>query len=133
MRQATLLLFIAIAIASPSSAAARDYWKGWELELRRQCPANHVEWVFGDFYDELTGGFVQTLPPAAQRTVDSVADYSHRCATETMGFGCEMSVYLDAFGRLGLLKRFAKYGCGHYSCIEWANCVKNPPSTDERR
>jgi hypothetical protein len=105
--------------------AGGDLWKRWEREVRRQCPANHVEWLADGAHDELLTDFAKTLPRATQKRVDAIADYAHRCADAQIGFYCEMRVHLDAFERLGLLRRFAVFACRRYKCSEPAFCVKN--------
>ena len=99
-------------------------WKAWEKELRRQCPSNHVEWTGDGSYDDLLGEFIATLPAGTQKRVSAIADYAHRCSTEMAGFSCEMAVHIDAFSRLGLLSRFAAFGCQHYKCTEPALCTR---------
>lgn len=123
MKHVRLLLLLLIT-APPVYDAQENVWNMWTQDLQRQCPSNHVDWIAGDFYDELVTAFVQTLPPSSQRKISSIADYSRRCADEKMGFSCEMSVHLDAFNRLGLLKRFAAFGCHRYKCEEPALCAQ---------
>jgi hypothetical protein len=116
------LAFLLVALPT-AGLAADDGWARWEHELRRQCPSHHVDWICGDCYDDLIGGFSATLPAATRRKSEQIADYSRRCARETMGFSCEMAVYLDAFRRLGLLKRFTAFGCNAYRCEDVAICA----------
>jgi hypothetical protein len=52
------------------------------------------------------------------RKISLIADYSHRCSKETAAFSCEMAVHLDAFNKLGLLKRFTTFACHEYKRIE---------------
>jgi hypothetical protein len=106
-------------------AADKYYWATWERELRRQCPANHVQWLSDAGRDELVSNFVDTLPAATAKTVSSIANVSRRCAGQTAGFSCEVSVHLDAFIQLNLLKRFAAFACREYKCTEIANCTKD--------
>ena len=106
-------------------AKDKNVWNSWRRELSRQCPANHVDWISGGGYDDLVADFVQTLPEAMQKKVESIADYSHRCSEVKIGFVCEMAVYLDAFIRLDLLKQFAAFGCQHYKCSEPALCTRS--------
>ena len=109
--------------AASVSAAEGNGWDVWLSELKRQCPSHHIEWVFDAGYDALLGGFEQTLPPSTRRKAEDIEDYSHRCAKETMGFACEMSVGLDAYIKLGLLKKFVTFGCRQYRCSEIAMCT----------
>ena len=120
----TLLITLVLAI-SPAFAV-EDFdkvWHAWERETHRQCPSHHVDWIADGLYDELLGGFTQTLPKPTQRKIDSIADYSRRCKEEIAGFSCEMATDLDAFNKLGLLKRFTAFGCHHWTCEEESLCT----------
>src|SRR5579872_6731410 len=119
-------IFVVLLLMLPLVAGAADkyYWTTWERELRRQCPANHVEWLSDAGRDELVGEFVETLPAATQKRVASIANVSHRCAEQTAGFSCEVSVHLDAFIRLNLLTQFTAFACRRYKCTETAVCTK---------
>jgi hypothetical protein len=111
----------------PELLAAGDngVWKKWKREAKRQCPANHIEWIADGQHDQLLSDFITTLPAATQAKVNSIADYPRRCSHEQIGFYCEMAVHLDAFKRLGLLGRFAAFACQHYKCAEPALCIKD--------
>jgi len=114
------------AILSPDDDTAwKSVWSDWRSEVRRQCPSHHIEWIADGGYDALVDGFAQTLPLATQEKIAQIADYSYRCSYEQAGFSCEMAVHLDAFIRLGLLKQFASYGCGHWKCVEPAVCTRS--------
>ena len=114
---------VLIGFLATTKAADQNPWNAWERELRQQCPAHHVDWLSGGGYDDLLAGFTKTLPHSMQRRVESIADNPHRCSDVHIGFDCEMSVYLDAFSKLGLLKQFAAYGCRQYKCTEPALCT----------
>jgi hypothetical protein len=109
----------------PVIAGAADKWTTWERELRRQCPANHVEWLTVAGKEELVIDFVDTLPTATQVRISSIADVSRRCSEQTSGLSCEVYVHLDAFIRLNLLRRFTAFACHRYKCTEAALCTKD--------
>jgi hypothetical protein len=125
MRRIGLLLLMMFTIPLVLDAADGNVWKKWGKELRRQCPANHVQWISDPEQDELIADFEKTLPTATQMKIDAIADYTHRCSQVKIGFYCEMAVHLDALIRLGLLKQFAAFGCQHYKCTEPALCTKD--------
>ena len=116
------LLILLMMLPSVSSSAEENVWTTWAKESNLQCPANHLSWSSDGMYDELLDGFVRTTSPATQRKIASIADYSHRCSEVTIGFYCEMGVHLDAFNKLGLMKRFAAFACHQYKCTEPALC-----------
>src|SRR6266851_2439880 len=125
MKRPCLLILLTVTFLLIERANAENIWDAWDRELRRQCPSHHVEWICGDCYDDLMAAFEKTLPANTQRKMPLNSDYAHRCATETMGFYCEMFVFLDAAARLGLLKRFAAFACRRYRCEEPALCTQN--------
>ena len=92
-----------------------DYWSVWMRATHRQCPANHLEWVgMSDEALDLVGGFNATLTRAQQKQVAVLVD--DRCRAEWGGFTCELAATADAYHQLGLLKRFARFGCESYDC-----------------
>jgi hypothetical protein len=125
MRRITLILTALFMVPALLGAGDEDPWKKWRQEIRRGCPANHLEWIADGDHDELLANFSKTLHAATQRRIDAIADYALRCSHEQIGFYCEMAVHLDAFNRLGLLRRFAGFACQHYKCTEPAFCTKD--------
>jgi hypothetical protein len=77
-------------------------------------------------YDEFLGAFYKTLTPTEKRRMDAVVDYDKTCASETMGFGCEMSRNLYAAQKLGLLHKLVMFGCRTVKCEEGALCSQFP-------
>lgn len=120
---AAALFILPLALYAADEPVWKSAWNKSGSEHRRQCPSNHLEWIADGQYDDLLGDFVQTLPSATQKRIAQIADYSHRCSHEQAGFSCEMAVHLDAFIRLGLLNRFAAFGCRHLKCVEPAFCT----------
>ena len=119
--------FALLALAGPiTSYAGVTAWQVWEQDLRRQCPSKHVEWVADGSYDELLGAFEASLALPTQKKIAQIVDYSHRCASEEIGFACEMATSLDAFRKMGLLKSFVEFGCAHVKCEEVALCSEFP-------
>jgi hypothetical protein len=105
-----------------AEGAGRDVWQEWHHGLGQRCPSHHVEWISDDGQEELLGQFTKTLPRSVDRKATSLADYPQRCAKETMGFYCEMDVYLDAFRKIGLTQKFVGFACRHVRCTEAALC-----------
>jgi hypothetical protein len=112
-----------IALAPASAAPNTDIWNAWQKRISQTCPDHHLEWLPGDDYDELPGSFIFSLPKPTRTKIHAIADYSDRCAQETMGFYCEMSVDLDAFQKLGLFDRFTKFACDQRRCEYAAMCA----------
>jgi hypothetical protein len=124
---------LSLLLASIPGEAKEDAWSAWQRELNRACPDNHVDWICDGCIDEFLADFTKTLSSDTQRKIAKIADYSHRCARETAGFYCEMSADLNAFRRLGLLRKFVDYGCRHYKCYEPALCTELDTSPDESK
>jgi len=94
----TLAIFALLCSALwPLVALTKDVsvWAVWERDLHRTCPSHHVEWVFGDGYDELLYAFEKTLPDKTRMLVKQVADLQHRCAAEK----CEEPASCSRFPR----------------------------------
>jgi hypothetical protein len=104
------------------AAYATPVWDVWYSDLQHTCPSHHVEWISGDDHDELLGDFLPTLSQSTRRKVEVIVDESRRCAN-VMGFYCEFEVNLDAFQKLGLLKRFVHFACHARRCEEAAICT----------
>ena len=125
LRLLSALVFLAVAASFAStSAIAADEWRLWQRELRLWCPTNHVDWICEDCYIDLIDDFDRTLPKRLRRNVTKIADTSHPCASEVAGFSCEMTAHLIAMNRLGLMTRFARFGCQRYRCSEGSVCTR---------
>jgi hypothetical protein len=77
-------------------------------------------------YDEFLDAFYKTLTPMEKRRMDELVNYRETCASETMGFGCEMSRNLYAAQKLGLLHKLVMFGCRTVKCEEGALCSQFP-------
>ena len=115
-----------LALSAPSAASAMrpqsdaalergDFWSMWENAAHCQCPGNDLKWLgMSEDAADYVGGFDATLPQSDQKTIETIVD--DRCREEVGGFTCLLAVHVDAYKRLGLLKRFAAFGCEHYEC-----------------
>ncbi len=118
----TALSLVALAIVANEARAAN--MGSWEAAFAKRCPSHHIEWMCDGCYDDFLSGFERTLPEETQSKIVRMADYSRRCQAEIGGFGCEMTVHVDAMRRLGLFNRFVAYGCAEYMCRSIAYCVR---------
>ncbi|HUO12725.1 MAG TPA: hypothetical protein VMU37_08215 [Caulobacteraceae bacterium] len=101
-------------------------WEAWDHKLASICPKRHVDWLYIDAYPDLYGAFNATLSENERRRVDLVASTTRNCATETMGFSCELANHLRAYQRLGLLDAFTAFSCRKVRCEEAALCSRAP-------
>lgn len=106
-----------VMAASPYQIA----WSAWLAELKKQCPSHRVDWVEDGGYDDLLGAFEKTLPARTRRQLDVMSKQGPGCGG-TQGFTCEMGSALLDYNKLGLIKKFAAYGCRHYRCEDIALC-----------
>ena|SRR5579862_9246634 len=127
MKVAAILLLAVVALTSTQLGAAQpSAWAVYNRSLEQSCPGRHVDWVFDGGYGDLLFAFELTLPAQTRGKIMQVADLKHRCASETIGFACEFGWSLEAYRRLGVLKRFVSYGCDHVRCEEAALCSEFP-------
>ena len=108
-------LFSSVTLASASQSA-------WEQEIKTRCPGRHVEWLSDGATDDVLASYYKTLSPKLRDKAARIADYSRRCAHETIGFYCEWGVNIDAIGKLGLLPDFADWSCRNIKCEEYGLC-----------
>jgi hypothetical protein len=73
-------------------------------------------------YDEFLAAFEKTLPAKTRHRLDAMAERDPSCAGME-GFTCEMSLALRDYNELGLIKKFAAYGCRQYRCDDMGMCV----------
>lgn len=109
-----------VAAPHPTKASMDRAWNAWERGLRHQCPSRHVPWVGDGGYDELLDEFDTSLSRSDFKKLEAEEDFSP--CREVNGFSCEMMVALDAYQRLGLMKRFVDFGCRHVRCEDIAVC-----------
>jgi hypothetical protein len=122
-----LALLVGAMVAIASVADARDTWLEWKHLSAIRCPSHHVDWMCGDCQLSVIEAFDATLNDRQRRQVAQVADIKTRCTQEVMGFGCEFASNLDAYAKLGLMKRFVRFGCSAVKCEEAALCSRMPP------
>ena len=120
-RFAAFLLTCAIFLPAAAGAAG-DGWTAWKVDLGKQCPSHHVDWIAGGVYPDLLEKFERTLKPAVRQRVTKVADLQKKCAKEEMGFDCEMGESLRAYQQLGVMRSFAAFGCHEFTCTEPSIC-----------
>jgi len=116
--------FLALVLPLPA-ASADGAWDHWRSLLQQVCPSHHVNWACDSCWTQITGAFEDTLKPAERRAIQSVID-PHACDSEEMGHSCEMGEALQAYERLGLLKRFTAHSCKIVKCEEPALCSRFP-------
>ncbi len=124
-RLAAILVLVLGIVPASSRAGEADTWKDWQALLQKSCPTRHVDWTCDGCWTQLTGAFEDTLAAADQRKISRVRDV-RACEQETIGFSCEMGASLDAYKRVGLLRRFVTFGCRAVKCEEVALCSRFP-------
>jgi hypothetical protein len=113
------------AEAKPDAALRRgDYWSAWIKATHALCPHNRLEAVgYSDLALDLVDDFDGLLTGQDDKKVQAIADYSKRCRAETGGWTCYLAVHVDAYRRLGLMKKFAAFSCEQYQCDDDGICT----------
>lgn len=121
----TLVLIGSVAHAAPKTPYYRAMTP-YVAELNRQCPGRKLEDLSAGDLDPIMEGFVERLSPAQRRQVqDTVGE---RCARIEAGLTCANTASLDAFRRLGVLRRFAGKACATtWTCGAFADCTQTRP------
>ncbi len=92
-----------------------EYWSQWIREANGQCPGNQVQWEgMSEASIDLAGGFKSTLSRTEREKVDR--NLNTRCLDQPGDLSCLFAVYLRAYSRTGLMKRFAAYSCRTLDC-----------------
>jgi hypothetical protein len=119
-----------VLIASASHAAPKTPYDRamtpYIAELNRQCPGRKLEDLSAGGLELIMEGFVERLTPAQRRQVqDTVGE---RCARIEAGLTCANTASLDAFRRLGVLRRFVDEACATtWTCRAFADCTQTQP------
>jgi hypothetical protein len=117
---APALVFTTLILATGAGASPYDD------ELRRQCPANHLENMTAGDLEHLMEGFETRLTPAQKRQQQDAV--GARCARIEAGLSCANGATLDTYRRLGLLKDFVRQACDSgWACKGFADCVQARP------
>jgi hypothetical protein len=121
-----LLVVLASLLLPTGTAHGATPFKTWTNGLHRACPSRNVELLSDGAYPDFLDGFAQTLPHDVARRFDRVADIRKQCATEQIGFYCEMDRSLYAAKRLGLMQKLVLFGCRTVKCEQAALCSRFP-------
>jgi hypothetical protein len=127
-KPAILILVLSLVFsATPTLLKAddADAWKQWQVLLQRSCPNNHVDWTCDMCWTQLTGAFEDTLSASDQRKISRFRDF-RGCENEKIGLSWEMGASLKAYLQVGLLRRFAAFGCRAVKCEDFALCTRFP-------
>jgi hypothetical protein len=95
-------------------------------ELNRQCRARDLQDLTAGDLELIMEGFEDRLTLAQRHKVQDAVGY--RCARIEAGLTCGNTASLDAFRRLGVLKRFVTEACASgWSCKGFGDCVQTRP------
>jgi hypothetical protein len=120
---AAALAFLLLTAAHSGEA---NPWQAWAAGSEKKCPTQHPEWMGDGGYEDFILAFEQSLAENDRRRLIDVADARQQCASEQIGFTCEMGRELAAAQRLGLLDRLIEFGCRTVKCEEGAICTRMP-------
>jgi hypothetical protein len=115
-----------VAIAFATVAHAQGVTPPYLAELKRQCPAQHLENLTAGDLELLMEGFEPRLTPAQLRQQQDAIGV--RCARVEAGLSCGNFATLETYKKLGLLKDFAQAACASgRSCKGFADCTSAKP------
>jgi len=124
---AALALLLAASAASaaprpPHHPAASPF----VAELDRQCPGRRLQDLTAGDLALIMEGFTPRLSPAQRRDVEAAV--GQRCARIEAGLTCANNASLDAYHRLGVLRRFVGEACATtWTCRGVADCTQAKP------
>ena len=120
------IAFLLLCVATYAGAKELTAWEFYNTRLQARCPSRHVDYVYIDGYLDLIEAFEGTIPASQRREAIRLADTERQCASEKMGFNCEMARSLEAFRQMNLRERFVEFNCHHVRCEEAALCSEMP-------
>ena len=120
------LVVLALVAATPAQASVLE---NWTEKLHARCPNAHADWIADSARPGLIAAFGQSLTANENARIDQIANPALRCRSETLGFACEMSAYLEAYEKTGLLDRFVTFDCRTVKCEDLALCSRTPPGS----
>ncbi len=119
-------LLLAAALLAATAAHAQGVTPPYLAELKRQCPAQHLENMTAGDLELLMEGFESRLTPAQVRQQQDAV--GARCARVEAGLSCGNVATLETYRKLGLLKDFARAACASgWTCRAFADCTQTKP------
>jgi len=124
MRLPQLLAVACFAFAT--TAHAQGVTAPYLAELKRQCPAQHLQNMTAGDLELMMERFEPRLTPAqTRRRQDAVGA---RCARIEAGLSCANAATLDTYKAVGLLTPFVREACASgWSCKGFLDCTRASP------
>lgn len=124
MRLPQLLAVAVFAVASV--AHAQGVTPSYLAELKRQCPAQHLQNMTAGDLELMMEGFEPRLTPAQKRQQQDAV--GARCARIEAGLSCGNAATLETYKALRLLKAFVHEACASgWSCKGFLDCARAKP------
>lgn len=132
--QVVRIVAAAAACTLPAFAgtAADDPWQPYRIEIGRQCPAKHLEWLSPADLRDVLETYEASAAPRTHATM-SVAEVG-RCATTIAGATCGNLAEIEAVRSAGELPALAVSVCAAFSkCHGQSDCTAaEPPPTGHK-
>ncbi|RMB54169.1 hypothetical protein C8J44_1785 [Sphingomonas sp. PP-CE-3A-406] len=111
-----------------AGTAADDPWRPYHVEIGRQCPAKHLEWLSpADLRDALETYEASAAPRTHGAMSVAEAD---RCGTTIAGATCGNLAEIEAVRSAGELPALAKSVCAAFvKCHGQSDCIAAEPPT----
>lgn len=115
-----------------AGTAADDSWRPYHVEIGRQCPAKHLEWLSPADLRDVIETYEESAAPRTHAAM-SVAE-AGRCATTMAGATCGNLAEIEAVRSAGELPALAASVCAAFSkCHAQSDCtVAEPPPTGHK-
>jgi hypothetical protein len=115
-----------------AGTAADDPWRAYRVEIGRQCPAKHLEWLSPADLRDVIETYEASAAPRTHAAM-SVAEAS-RCATTMAGATCGNLAEIEAVRSAGELPALAASVCGAFVvCHGQSDCTPaEPPPTGHK-
>ncbi|KQS49243.1 hypothetical protein [Sphingomonas sp. Leaf198] len=118
----------AYALPAFTGTAADDPWRPYRIEIGRQCPAKHLEWLSPADLRDVLETYEASAAPGTLAAM-SVAE-AGRCATTMAGATCGNLAEIDAVRSARELPAFAKSVCAAFvECHGQSDCIAAEPPT----
>ncbi|TCP71391.1 hypothetical protein C8J43_102470 [Sphingomonas sp. PP-CE-1G-424] len=120
------------ALLAFAGTAADDPWRPYRIEIGRQCPAKHLEWLSPADLRDVLETYEASAAPRTHAAM-SVAE-AGRCATTMAGATCGNLAEIDAVRSARELPAFAKSVCAaFFKCHGQSDCIAAEPPRTARK
>lgn len=120
------------ALPAFARTTADDPWRPYRVEIGRQCPAKHLEWLSPADLRDVLETYEASVSPGTHAAM-SVAE-AGRCATTIAGATCGNLAEIEAVRSAGELPALAASVCAAFvGCYGQSDCIAADPPTNAHK